>query len=164
MHESTELKSDRARASEHAIVIERKMSALARDVMRVLPRIGGQLTEKISLIFPSAGSTLTSPLEVAMLPSPQEMCRLLVLRAPHATADFFEGEIRLRDLPAAKTGVMLVGRFTIPHDLNREHLHEGDVRRIAEDNVIRIFDSLLLEIQAALAGMRRSPRSPDRGS
>jgi hypothetical protein len=48
---------------------------------------------------------------------------------------------------------MLVGRFTVPDELSREHFGEGDVRHIAEDNMTRIFASLLLEIDAAVAGL-----------
>jgi len=150
---------DRAKASEHAIVLSRELSAPVRDVVRVLSLIDGRLTEKLSVSIPSAASTVILPVEVAITPLPQEWRWLLKLRLPSkdAIVEFFEGEIRLPDLPAASTELMLVGRFTVPLELSREHFGEGDVRRIAEDNLSRIFESLLLEIDAAIAGRPHGP-------
>jgi hypothetical protein len=146
---------DRAKASEHVIILSHKLSAPVREVECALPLIAGTLTEKLSVTIPSAGSTVRLPVDVAITPLPQEWRWMLELRLPSkdATHEFFEGEIRLTDLLAASTELMLVGRFTVPDELSREHFGEDDVRHVAEDNLTRIFESLLLEIDAAIAGL-----------
>ena len=144
---------DRAKASEHGVVLRRRLSAPVGDVVRVLPLIAGRLTEKLFLSIPSAGSTVTLPIDVVMAPLAQEWRWLLKVRSPSkdAGAEFFDGEIRLPDLPAAATEVMLVGRFTVLDEFRRQHLGEDEVRRIAEDNLMRILESLVLEVDATIA-------------
>ncbi len=137
-------KHDRARASEHAIVLLRTVPFSAEDIARRLPLTLDALGTKLAL-RPSAGSATPMPLEIAFKCLPAESRWLVRLRCPStgATTDFFDGEIRLDNISRTETELTLIGRFALPDELVRAEPGEDTARHIAEENVAALFDTVL---------------------
>ena len=142
---------DRSRASEHAVVLWRDLYVPARDAAKLLPGLGKRLQGKLSLIVP--GSATTLPIALMLTSAPQASDWRIELRfsSPAGVRHFFEGHLRLENVSPRAARVMLLGRFAFPRDEVPEHVDEATLRDIAEDNVICIFERLLLEIESATA-------------
>lgn len=158
---------DRSKASEHAIVIWRDLDAPLGTVLKLLPRLAKHPAEHLTLIVPGAGTEpSTRPVELVLTPSSQASDWQIELRLPHAagSGDFFEGDLRLEGVPPHATRITLLGRFAFGRNQVPPGLNEGALRDIAEDNVIRIFEQLLLEIESAAAVKpHRKPARPRSG-
>ena len=144
---------DRAKASEHAIFLRRELHVPAWKVIDVLPRVADRLTGRVSLIVPGdSGTSATLPVELAILPCRGTLDWQMELSfSSHDGAwDFFEGDIRFGDLVDRTTEIVLVGRFAWRDEL-LGRADQNVMRDIAEDNLIRIFEQLLLEIESTIA-------------
>ena len=146
---------DRAKASEHAIFIWRELHAPALKIADVLPRVADRLAGKLGLTLPAPSTTsATLPVELIVEPCRDAAAWRIELRLSSRGAlwDFFGGDIRLERLSPTTTQVVLVGRFMLPREELRNHVDENEMHDIAEDNLIRILETILLEIESALAG------------
>jgi len=124
---------DRAKASEHAIFLLRELHVPAPIVAAALPRAAKRFT---GLDVAHGASDWRFTLQT------------LSDDGPH---DFFEGIIRFERASSDLTHVILVGRFAhtlyspdSPEALNADY-------KLAEDDLIRIFDELLREVEASVA-------------
>lgn len=145
-------------AREHAIVLSRDLRVPAGKAATLLPCAAKHLADELSLIVRGAGmAALTRPIELLLKPSAQTSDWQIELRlSPHAGgADFFEGALRLENLPPRSTRGMLLGRLAFPRDTVLDQLNEAALRDLAEDNVIRAFERLLLDIESAPAATSR---------
>lgn len=142
--------NDRARASEHAIFLRRTVSVPTHEVAHALPLAARRLKGKLDVRLPGAQ---VLPLAVVIAPSREAQHRLLELRLrsqDDLLVEFFEGEVRLNDA-GTSTDVELVGRFNVPSGLRADGCDNATLRDVAEENLVRIFDALVLEIEQALA-------------
>jgi hypothetical protein len=152
---------DRGRASNHAIFIWRDLHVPARKIVAVLPRISDRLAGKLSLMVPTPATTTASlPIELLIAPCHEASEWRIELRLSSRGTiwDFFDGEVRLERRSATTTHLVLVGRFTLPREELREHVDETALHDIAEDNLIRIFETILLEIESAVAAGAKKAR------
>lgn len=146
----------REKASEHAVVISRRLNAPAGDIVRLLPIVAGRLAGTLSLNVPNG---VTLPLELILMSSPEELQWQIELRMASGATDFFEGNLRLEYLSSNETRVLLLGRFAIPRDVLEEHLSESALHEVAEEHLIRIFERMVLELESCVVVRRSSAKS-----
>ena len=145
--------SDRSRASEHAIFAWRELTIPAERVATHVQRAAENVAGRLSLIAPAPlGRSTAMPIELGLHPSHERANWRIELRVltDGERFSFFDGEIRIHGLPHQRSQVLLLGRFSIPHELYA-HVAENVMHDIAEDNVIRAFETLLLEVESAAA-------------
>jgi hypothetical protein len=142
---------DRSRASEHAIVLQRKLHVPARKAARLLPLLQKRLAGKVSLMVSGSAEEETSlPVEVVLRPSADSSDWRIELRcsSPLDVWDFFEGDVRLDDEPPHASRALLIGRFAFLRG-RADNREAGALRDIAERNVTRIFERILQEVESA---------------
>ena len=151
--------NDRSKASEHAIFIWRQLNLTPERIMRVLPDAGERLAGKLELVAPAPlGRSTTMPIELRLRPSHQgaEWWIELRISVDGERYPFFEGELRLHAPSHRRSEVLLLGRFTFPRELYA-HVEESVMHNVAEDNLVRAFERLVLEIEAAAAAPADRP-------
>lgn len=136
---------DRATASEHALLLIRRVPSAIADVAATLPSAFHSLAEHERLLFPSTASVAPVPVDAACKCLPDHSRCLLRLRygSKGKLSDFFEGEIRLDGISEDETELTLIGRFIVPGELRTERFGENEFRQVAEENVLKLFESAL---------------------
>lgn len=149
---------DRAKASEHAIFLLRELHAPGIKIAAILPHVADRLAGNVSLVVPAVpAESGTLPIELLLAPSAEPVDWKIELRLPSGDGvhDFFEGDIRLDGLSAPTTHVVLIGRFRIPAEYLQRYVDENALRDMAEDNLIRIFEQVLLAVESTILSAER---------
>lgn len=145
---------DRSKASEHAIFLWREVHVPLAAFSAALPEAVKSLKGKLALLVPAPAGPRNWPVTLLVAPTgdSDDWSVELRLSSRHDNVHFFEGDMRLDHLPHA-TRVLLVGRFTFPAQELRL-TDERALHDLAEDNLVRIFESLLLEVESSVAPVR----------
>jgi hypothetical protein len=149
--------TDRAKASEHAVLLCRKIAQPLAAVRGILPKLSEQLAGKLILTLASTGTVgTTRAVELLLFPVREgSHCSLDIRSAADGgrKRDYFEGELRLEMLSPTTTRVVLVGRYTTAFQGTGEmHLPDsGAIHRVAEESFGRIFEGLVLALEARSA-------------
>ena len=144
---------DRAKASEHSILMWHELHVTSGQIPGVLPRVAERLAGKLSLTVPVAGGWRTLPLDLVLAPSgePSDWWIELQLSLQDGIADFFEGDICFEKHVPQGVQSMLRGRFAFPQTDPANQLDADAMHEVAEDNVTRIFEQISIEIESVLA-------------